>query len=441
MPPATNRLFRLLDRIHQSIAFYPALIASAHLLFGIALLAFEGSSLADRLRPALPAGLGDPDNVREILGTLITAVVSLMVFSFSMVMVVLNGAAARLSPRVLPQLISDRRNSVILGAYLGNILYLLLMISQVNTSQPSSIPSFGALLALLAGLNSMVLFVVFIRSVSQSIQPDWVVRQLYREATDALDTRVARLGELQLPPDDSDWWCLRARQPGYLRRVNERQLGQLLRKHDLLAVIQVEPGFFLVEGHPLIKLSRPLQAEQCNALLSCFDFHDDEFARSNVSFAMRQMTEVAVKAISPSINDPGTAIRVCNLLGVILGRLGGVPAFDVGCLEDGRPRLFYPQLGTERLLVEMLGPLRTYGNHDPLVIVALLRCLKNAAHGEQSAAQLQALHAEISALRSDADSNLRNPRDRRVVNESLQRLNELGPRLPPVRLLSPEPEH
>ncbi|HAV89074.1 MAG TPA: DUF2254 domain-containing protein, partial [Pseudomonas sp.] len=96
-------------------------------------------------------------------------------------------------------------------------------------------------------------------------------------------------------------------QPGYLRRVNERQLGQLLRKHDLLAVIQVEPGFFLVEGHPLIKLSRPLQAEQCNALLSCFDFHDDEFARSNVSFAMRQMTEVAVKAISPSINDPGTA--------------------------------------------------------------------------------------------------------------------------------------
>ncbi|WP_256431546.1 DUF2254 family protein [Stutzerimonas balearica] len=156
---------------------------------------------------------------------------------------------------------------------------------------------------------------------------------------------------------------------------------------------------------------------------------------------MRQMTEVAVKAISPSINDPGTAIRVCNLLGVILGRIGGVPAFDVGCLEDGRPRLFYPQLGTERLLVEMLGPLRTYGNHDPLVIVALLRCLKNAAHGEQSAAQLQALHAEISALRSDADSNLRNPRDRRVVNESLQRLNELGPRLPPVRLLSPEPEH
>lgn len=308
------------------------------------------------MRPALPAGLGDPDNVREILGTLITAVVSLMVFSFSMVMVVLNGAAARLSPRVLPQLISDRRNSVILGAYLGNILYLLLMISQVNTSQPSSVPSFGALLALLAGLNSMVLFVVFIRSVSQSIQPDWVVRQLYREATDALDTRVARLGELQL-------------------------------------------------------------------------------------FAMRQMTEVAVKAISPSINDPGTAIRVCNLLGVILGRLGGVPAFDVGCLEDGRPRLFYPQLGTERLLVEMLGPLRTYGNHDPLVIVALLRCLKNAAHGEQSAAQLQALHAEISALRSDADSNLRNPRDRQVVNESLQRLNELGPRLPPVRLLSPEPEH
>ena len=123
----------------------------------------------------LPPGLAEADNAREILGTLITSIISLTVFSFSMVMVVLNGAASRLSPRVLPGLISDRRNQLILGNYLGCILFFLLMIAFINKNEPDSLPAFGVLLAVLMGLGCMALFVVFIRSISQSIQVDWIV--------------------------------------------------------------------------------------------------------------------------------------------------------------------------------------------------------------------------------------------------------------------------
>lgn len=436
MPSLTNTLFRIVKRIRSSIAFYPVVIATGFLITAALVLAFESTSIAEGLRDDLPAGLTEADNAREILGTLITAIISLTVFSFSMVMVVLNGAAARLSPRVLPGLISDRRNQVILGFYLGSILYYLLMIGTIDKNDTATIPTLGLLLTLLSGIGCMALFVVFIRSVSQSIQVDWVIGQLYQDASENLEARKKRMAEVAEIPDASGWWCLPASRPGYLREVNERRLCQVLRKQNLAGVIQVEPGFFLIEGHPLLRLSAPLSDKDAEEVLDCFDFRNNEFAGANVSYGMRQISEIAVKAISPAVNDPGTAIRAVNLIGVLLKRLGGVPPFDVGCIDEGRPRLFYPQLDMQRMLEMVIAPLRVYGSHDPMVLITLMQCLKNALHDSPSDEQLEAIHGELHALREEADVKVENRRDRVAVNDQIARLNKLEgrkkPRLEPL---------
>ena len=312
MSDPANVFFRIAKRIKGSIALYPVLIPAAYATLAALVLAFESTTTAAALRDKLPSGLTDADNSREILGTLITGIISLTVFSFSMVMVVLNGAAARLSPRVLPGLVSDTRNQVTLGIYLGSIVYFLLLIGTLNKNDPASVPALGLLLALLFGTSCMALFVVFIRSVSQSIQVDWILSQLYNGASTNLEKRRRRIAGIAGLPEAGEWWCVPAARPGYLREVNERRLGKILRKRGLLAVIQVEPGFFLIEGHPLIKFSEPLSEDDAAEVLDCFDFHDKEFAGANVSYGMRQMSEIAVKAISPAINDPGTAIRAIN---------------------------------------------------------------------------------------------------------------------------------
>lgn len=441
MSAPANKLFRIFKRVTESIAFYPVLIPAVYALVAVLTLAFESTSPSAALRDKLPPGLIDADNSREILGTLITGIISLTVFSFSMVMVVLNGAAARLSPRVLPGLVSDVRNQVILGIYLGSIVYNLIMIGTLNNKAPASVPGLGLLLALLFGMLCMALFVVFIRSVSQSIQVEWILSQLYNGASANLDKRKKRIAGIADMPDATDWWSLPAVRPGYLREVNERRLGKVLHQHNLTAILQVEPGFFLIEGHPLIKLSSRLSDTEANEILDCFDFHDNEFAGANISYGMRQISEIAVKAISPAINDPGTAMRAINLLGVLLKRLGSVPPFDIGCFDEGRPRLFYPQLEMARMLQTVIAPIRIYGGHDPQVLITLLQCLKNALHGNPSDAQLEALHDEVRALRKDADAKVANPRDRRAVNEVIERLAELQISPPAVALLSLNRKH
>ncbi|TLX59474.1 DUF2254 domain-containing protein [Stutzerimonas nosocomialis] len=439
MAQASNALFRALYRIRHSIAFYPTVIAAAYLVASGLVIAFEATPLASRLRDDLPSGLTDADNAREILGTLITSIVSLMVFSFSMVMVVLNGAATRLSPRVLPGLISDLRNRVILGVYLGSILYYLSQIILINKNDPQSIPTLGMLLAVLFAAVCLILFVVFIRSVSQSIQVDWNVNRLHQEALKQLEARKKRLRQAPPVPDDSQWPCLVAQRPGYLRNVNEKRLGELLGKRDRVATLQVEPGFFLIEGHPLIKLSGELSEREAQEVQDCMDFSNDEYASSNAAYGMRQMSEIAVKAISPAVNDPGTAIRTLNLIGVLLGRMMGVPPYDVGCFDNGKPRLFYRQLPIHRVLTAVTSPIRNYGRGDPQVIIALLQCLESAIRFDPSPDQLDALWEEAHAVRDEADDCVNNCRDRSAINDLIERLNALDLPTPRLRPLPPHP--
>lgn len=435
MADSSNILFRTISRARNSMAFYPALIAVGYVVLAAGVAAFERTELASELNYNLPQGLTEVGNVRQILGTLITSIISLAVFSFSMVMVVLNGAAARLSPRVLPGLISDTRNRVILGIYLGSVLFYLIQIGLLNEAEPSDTPTLGTLLALATGMLCMVLFVVFIHSVSQSIQVEWIIDRLYRSACRALASRTERLRGVAAEPDDRHWWSLRMVGNGYLREVNETRLAELLCRRNLVARLQVEPGFFLVEGHPLLRLSEVLSEDEAREVLDCFHFHAEEFPEANATYGMRQISEIAVKAVSPAVNDPVTAVRAINLLGVLLGRHMGLPAFSVGCFDGTHPRLFYRELALDQLLYRVLAPIRSYGGHDPQILLALLQCLKNALHCRPDPAQRQAIQEELQALCEEAAEKVHNNRDRRAVNAMLAQFEAL-PGMTPLEPLS-----
>ncbi|MEJ2585052.1 MAG: DUF2254 family protein, partial [Robiginitalea sp.] len=125
-----NKLIALYHAIISSIAFYPSLIATGLFLLSLGFLWLEGSTgLGKGVSSNLPFLISkDSSTVRVLLSTLIGGVISLTVFSFSMVMIVLNQASSNFSPRLLPGLISDKRNQVVLGMYIGTILFNLIIL-------------------------------------------------------------------------------------------------------------------------------------------------------------------------------------------------------------------------------------------------------------------------------------------------------------------------
>ena len=119
--------------IINSIGFYPSLLSVAFLIFAVLTMSVEYLAPIEQFKSLISFVLVDSaENARTILSTLAGSIISLTVFSFSMVMVVLNAASASLSPRVVPGLITRKSHKMVLGFYLGSIIYSIIMLININ---------------------------------------------------------------------------------------------------------------------------------------------------------------------------------------------------------------------------------------------------------------------------------------------------------------------
>ena len=427
MAVPSNILFRAYQRIIHSLAFYPTLIAIGFFVLCLLTMAAEYQPWIMSLKRQFDLGLvRNADNARLILGTLVAGILSLMVFSFSMVMVVLNNAAASLSPRVIPGLISSKGHQKTLGIYLGSILYALLLITTIEQGDSDRVPSLGVLITLVLGITCLGLFVHFIRSISQSIQVEHILSNLYGASLEKLD--ACSLGAASYDaepqwPDDSDWVTVNAQRNGYFKELNVNEVNALLQRHQVRMTVLAHRGFFVSEGHPLFRLERPLDEATCQQLLDCFDFFIEEYASSHYFFGCRQMSEIAVKALSPGINDPGTAIKTVDLLSVLLSRRLALPECDFASLPDEPPRLCYQELSLDQLLLQLLGPIRAYGAADLSVLVGLLQAFKNLLHRPASPQQRADLLRHARSVRDTAERHLSERREREEINDFIARIN------------------
>ena len=427
MDTSSNRLFRLYQRIVSSIAFYPALITLGLVLLCIVSIWLEMTYL-QAYKEDIKLGLvNNAENARLILGTLVGGIVSLMVFSFSMVMVVLNSASSTLSPRVIPSLISSRNHQFILGIYLGTIIDSLLLILTIQEGDDINIPSLGIFLALGLGIVSLCLFITFIRGISQSIQVDYILNSLFKKTLKELQVQQGKFGqfsERQQWPDDHGWPVTRSTRAGYFKAFNSEAAKALLQKHDLRMTIEVHNGFFVMPGHPLFRLSRQVDEEVTETLLDAFDFYVEEYANQHYFFGFKQISEIASKALSPGINDPGTAIKAIDMLGVLFAERLKLPDFDVASEPDEPPRLYIRELELQQMLLAVLGPPRHYGGGDTQVVLSLLQCFKNLLFFDPEPETEAVLLAHAQAVLDKAKESIALRPDREAIDAAVQQLNE-----------------
>ncbi|MFP6847337.1 MAG: DUF2254 domain-containing protein [Pseudomonas sp.] len=436
----SNIVFRLYQRALHSLALYPTLIALGFLVLCLLSMSIEYQPWLMTLKGNIDVGLvRNADNARLILGTLVGGIMTLMVFSFSMVMVVLNNAASTLSPRVIPGLISDKGHQKTLGFYLGTILYSLLLITSIEQNSSTQVPSLGVLIALCLGIACLGLFVHFIHSISRSIQVEYILNNLYRTTLEKLAAREAKLADIDdIPswPDDQRWQQVPARHTGYFKELNINAINTLLCEHDLRMTVMIHRGFFVMSGRPLFKLSREVEPEIASNLLDCFDFFIEEYAHAHYLFGCTQISEIAVKALSPGINDPGTAITAIDMLSVLLSKRIALPDLDIAPLDDEPPRLFHYELSLDELLLLVFGPIRHYGSADANVLLGLLQTFKNLLYLPLRPQQKKDLLRHAHSVQETADQHLDNSRDREAINQVIERINQLSEEKPSIALLA-----
>ncbi|MBQ0769918.1 MAG: DUF2254 domain-containing protein, partial [Bizionia sp.] len=160
-------ILRSIYKLKDKIAFFPTLIAFAGSAFAFLMFYLESKGVSKYLLDIVPdLVINNTDTARTLLTTITAGSISIMVFSFSMVMVLLNQASSNFSPRLLPGLISNRRHQIILGIYVATILYSIFTLISIRPSgNEYQLPGFSVLLAIVFMVISLGAFIYFIHSI------------------------------------------------------------------------------------------------------------------------------------------------------------------------------------------------------------------------------------------------------------------------------------
>ncbi|MCC9137017.1 DUF2254 domain-containing protein [Pontibacter silvestris] len=389
------------NKIINSIAFYPAFIALLFLILSCLVIAFDFSEEGKEIKSQLHwLSLKDASTARSIISAIVAGVISLAVFSFSMVMIVLNQAASQMSNRVLDKLIGNRFQQVVLGIYIGTIVYALFLLSTIRGIDSGIyIPALSTYLLIAITVFDIFLFIYFLHYITQSVKYKVIIQRIYEETKAALE----RSCQLQQEPSEAtslqgDQFIF-ATSSGIYEGYNKRSLIKLCDENDCILQILHTSGTFVLEGLPVLQVSKQIPDEVKEAILNTIYLHNNESVEGNFFYGFRQLMEVAIKALSPGINDPGTAIESLRALFQLFSyRACYFPANTIKNKEN-KARIITKELTFEMIFADSVLPIWDYGKNDRLVQHEL----------QQLLTQLQSIapHAIIGKLLQETQKSIK----------------------------------
>ena len=251
------------------------------------------------------------------------------------------------SRKILRTFFGDRLTQITIGTYVGIFVYSILVLRAVGGDGTSGfVPRISVTVASLLGIGAVCLLIAFLHHVSTMVQVSGVTAKLARSTLrkiEDLNRRVENVrGELQDHDSVLASWksapeppgVVVAPRPGYLQRVSLDDLLKTLDGQAERAVVAVTPGDFVSVESPLVLIWPAAAADSCRAsVLSTVSVASERDIDQDLDFGLRQLTDIALKAMSPGINDPMTAVTCIGYLRAILVRLAESP--ELPTLLDG----------------------------------------------------------------------------------------------------------
>jgi len=416
-----NYLLKLYRNIISSIAFYPTIILLGFFLLAILVLTLDhDNKITKYLLEQVPfLIINNADTARLILSTFIAGLLSLTVFSFSMVMIILSQASSNFSPRLLPGLIANRKHQIVLGSYLGTIIYSVLVLIAISPSGDAyTLPGFAILLGIVFGISCLGVFVYFIHSISQEIQINNILKKVFERTKRRLLSLQTRTDKEINLPDTQQWAKVYSTENGYYQGINQNLLITLATEFNTIIEIIAIKSVFVLKGIPILKSQKQLSKEEEEKILQCLQYSSDPMDNGSYMNGIQQISEITVKAMSPGINDPGTAINAIDYLSELLALR--VQVIDNEYYKDKKEtlRVIQQTISFQDLLYELLASLRQYCKHDVLITKKLLLMLEYLLGLSSSKEDMRKiLHTQIDILVEDAHLFIKNKQDLQLINQ------------------------
>ncbi|MDB6453751.1 DUF2254 domain-containing protein [Falsirhodobacter sp. 20TX0035] len=439
-----DRWRRWLDDMLTSLWLLPALMT------GTAPVLYALFSALDRRVTAAPTGplrhityVAAPDQARDLLATLLTSMITMASLVFSITMVVLTLAASQFGPRLIRNFMASFQTQILLGTYMLTSVYCLLLLTSFGdrpgTDPATASPSVSVAVAL--SVISLALLILYIHTLATSIVSESLISAVGKELDDGVASLTRGNADpfsMASPPDD---WAenaahVRLKTAGYVQVIEFHTLAAAARKAGVVIFLPFRTGDFAVPDADPIGVHPPdrVTPELERTLRGAVSLGVHRTPVQDLEYSIRHLVEIAMRALSPAINDPYTAVAVIQRLTASWSDLLGCN-LPQGAIRDpdGAVRVVFPPVSFRSLLKASFSQIRQTAADKPFVLIHLLKALEQMSHSTVTLDQRTDLEDQVRAALEDAEREVANSQDLRDVQAQARRTLEVLARQPSAR--------
>ncbi|MFN2329941.1 MAG: DUF2254 domain-containing protein [Chromatocurvus sp.] len=425
-----------------SFWFVPSSIVLGSIVLAIALI--EVDSLGDhewmKNWPRL-FGAG-AEGARSMLATISGSIMTVVGVTFSMTLMTLALASNQYTSRVLRNFMRDRVTQVVLGVFAGIFTYCLIVLRSIMDSGGGDfIPHLSVAVSMVLAIFGVGVLILFIHHISSEIQASSIISAVAHETFTAIDRLFPdELGQGESEDNstepallaDTRWAEIPGVNDGFIQHVDNAVLLRLACEHKTVVRMERGVGEFVMRDSVLVSLAMQGSPgeEVAGALRDCFDVDRYRTLEQDVAFGIRQIVDIAMKALSPSSNDTTTAVMCVNYLTSILSRLAVRKFPSDYRYDEGVLRVIARGPTFGGLLALAFDQVRWSAEGNPKLLVKLIEALEVIAISARNPERRQAVGAVLAEVAEVGLRTLAAPSDRARFESRLAQASARMPQMP-----------
>ncbi len=398
----------------ESFWLVPGLMVVAGILAGVGLVSIDRSGLVPSWlidSPWLYNGGGT--GARTLLGAVASSTIGVAGTVFSITIAALSLAAGQMGPRLLRSFTRDRGNQATLGAFLGTFSFALMVLRSVRTqSEGEFVPHLSLSVSIMLAFVCVGTLVYFVGHMAGRINVDTVIELVSAEVKAAI-LRLGSLDAQPMAPAASFWHdavVVSDARRGYLSSLDGEGLADWAAAHGKALHLLVRAGDYVFPGAP-VALVRPDDEGVGRAIVRASALSAARVSSQDLEYSVRQLVEVAVRALSPGINDPHTAMSALDRLGAALCDMTPLSLPNGVFLRDGHCVLVIPAVDYGGLVDAMFHLIRQNAAGSAAILIRMIEVLTAVAGCDRDPARLVELQRHADLLRADGERDVTTPSD------------------------------
>jgi uncharacterized membrane protein len=420
-----NKLKRIWRGMRTSFWFVPSLIVAVSMVLAMVFIGVD-STETDQWLARWPRFFGaGAAGARGMLSTIAGSMMTVVGVTFSMVLVTLALASSQYTSRILRNFMRDRATQVVLGIFAGIFTYCLIVLRTIRSGEEGGfIPTLAVAFGVVLAISGISVLIFFIHHIATSIQASSIIASVADETLVAIDRLFpGKLGNESVENDEGEallavekrnWKAVPARGNGYIQNVDDATLLRLARQHKTIVRMERGIGEFVVDGTPLASLAlEGSPAKEIVAILqSAYSIDRHRTLEQDSAFGIRQIVDMALRALSPGINDTTTAVMCVDYLTAILSRAASRAIPSSHRYENGELRVIAIGPTFANLVAGSFDQIRSSAQGNIAIMLRMLGALQTIASLTADSGRRRTLGQQVNYIAELADRSLESPQER-----------------------------